>query len=52
MVRLIIFLIWAGGELLHIIYSLQDGAIVLLIVGFFIPPVGIINGFGQLFGLW
>lgn len=49
---LVVWALVATGELLHIIFTLMDKAYVLLVIGFFIPPIGVVNGFGQLLGVW
>lgn len=49
------FLVWFGGGALvvaHIVFTIQSRDYLLMIIGIFVPPVGIINGFGRLFGLW
>jgi hypothetical protein len=48
-------LIWLVGLVLvgaHIVFTLQSRDYLLMVIGIFVPPVGIINGFGRLFGLW
>jgi hypothetical protein len=48
-------LLWLSGAVLviaHVAYTIQSRDYLLMVIGIFVPPVGIINGFGRLFGLW
>lgn len=45
-------LLWActgGLMLVHIFFSIQNSQIIFLIVGMFIPPIGLINALSWIF---
>ncbi len=40
------------GVIFHIAFTLMDKSYIPLLIGFFVPPIGVVNGFGQLLGIW
>ncbi|WP_161790313.1 hypothetical protein [Inquilinus limosus] len=53
---LIVWLLFAisgiAGMAEHLIYCIKTDWIAMLLVGLFIPPVGVVHGLGLLLGAW